>query len=200
MADQVKYQPSHFGICVTDLERSMRFYCDGLGFEPAERYDLEDWPDSGLDRGLEVQGPVKLVSQFIRSGGMGIELLFFASPTPSGTPSATRGQIGITHLSFYVDDVDVAIGEARRVRRHAAREHALEPGRRPRVPRRPRRHARRADEVAASSPPESQKSGPTASLNSRSAFKRCSTPLHFLPGTRTPVSSGPRFAHGAVTQ
>ena len=88
MADPVKYQPSHFGICITDLERSMRFYCDGLGFEPAERYDLEDWPDSGLDRGLEVQGPVKVVSQFIRSGGMGIELLFFESPKPSGTPSA----------------------------------------------------------------------------------------------------------------
>ena len=67
MADEVTYQPSHFGICVTDLDRSMRFYCDGLGFEPAERYDLEDWPDSGLDRGLEVQAPVKLVSQFIRS-------------------------------------------------------------------------------------------------------------------------------------
>ena len=111
MTDQVTYQPSHFGICVTDLERSMRFYCDGLGFEAAERYDLEDWPDSGLDRGLEVQGPVKLVSQFIRSGGMGIELLFFASPTPSGAPSATRSQIGITHLSFYVDDVDVAIAK-----------------------------------------------------------------------------------------
>ena len=58
-----------------------------------------------------MQGPVKLVSQFIRSGGMGIELLFFASPTPSGTPSATRGQIGITHLSFYVDDVDVAVAK-----------------------------------------------------------------------------------------
>ena len=108
VADEVTYQPSHFGICVTDLDRSMHFYCDGLGFEPAERYDLEDWPDSGLDRGLEVQAPVKLVSQFIRSGGMGIELLFFESPTPSGTPSATRGQIGITHLSFYVDDLEAA--------------------------------------------------------------------------------------------
>ena len=147
MADQVTYQPSHFGICVTDLERSMRFYCDGLGFEAAERYDLEDWPDSGLDRGLEVQGPVKLVSQFIRSGGMGIELLFFASPTPSGTPSATRSQLGITHLSFYVDDVDVAISEARRVWRNVAREHAVKPGCGSRVPRRSRRHARRTDAV-----------------------------------------------------
>jgi len=38
----------------------------------------------------------------------GIELLFFESPTPSGAPSASRGRIGITHLSFYVDDVDTA--------------------------------------------------------------------------------------------
>jgi catechol 2,3-dioxygenase-like lactoylglutathione lyase family enzyme len=107
-ATSVSYQPSHFGICVSDLDRSLRFYCDGLGFEKAERYDLEDWPGSGLDRGLEVQGPVALVSQFIRSAGMGIELLHFTSPVPNGTPSASRGQVGITHLSFYVDDVDKA--------------------------------------------------------------------------------------------
>ena len=33
---------SHVGICVADLERSLRFYCDGLGFEVAEGYDLTD--------------------------------------------------------------------------------------------------------------------------------------------------------------
>ena len=104
----VTYQPSHFGICVTDLERSMRFYCDGLGFKAAERWDLQDWPDSGLDRGLEVKGPVDLVSQFIRHGDMAIELLYYRSPQPFGVPSASRGHIGITHLSFYVDDVDDA--------------------------------------------------------------------------------------------
>lgn len=104
----IAYRPSHFGICVTDLDRSMRFYCDGLGFEPAERYDLQDWPDSGLDRGLEITGPVDLVSQFIRSGDMGIELLFYRTPAPFGTPSASRGHIGITHLSFYVPDVGAA--------------------------------------------------------------------------------------------
>ena len=25
---------SHLGICVSDLDRSLRFYCEGLGFEP----------------------------------------------------------------------------------------------------------------------------------------------------------------------
>ena len=104
----VTYRPSHFGICVTDLDRSLRFYCDGLGFKAVERYDLQDWPGSGLDRALEVQGPVELVSQFIRHGDMAVELLYYGSPQPFGVASASRGQVGITHLSFYVDDVDEA--------------------------------------------------------------------------------------------
>jgi catechol 2,3-dioxygenase-like lactoylglutathione lyase family enzyme len=104
----VTYRPSHFGICVTDLERSLRFYCDGLGFKAAERYDLQGTPETGLDRSLEVQAPVDLVSQFIRHGDMAVELLYYRSPQPFGSASASRGQIGITHLSFYVDDVDGA--------------------------------------------------------------------------------------------
>jgi catechol 2,3-dioxygenase-like lactoylglutathione lyase family enzyme len=112
MADSaVTYQPSHFGICVTDLDRSMRFYCDGLGFEAAERYDLKDTPESGLDRSLEVDSPVDLVSQFIRNGDMGVELLYYRSPPTFGKASASRGQIGITHLSFYVEDVDAAVAK-----------------------------------------------------------------------------------------
>ena len=31
---------SHFGICVSDLERSLRFYCDALGFEKAESHEI----------------------------------------------------------------------------------------------------------------------------------------------------------------
>src|SRR5205814_9541867 len=46
----------------------------------------------------------------------------------------------------------------------------------------------------------SLKSGPIASTNDRSASSRASTPFHFTPGRRNPVSSGPRLAHGAVTQ
>ena len=35
------YVPSHVGLCVSDLERSLRFFCDGLGFEKAERHELD---------------------------------------------------------------------------------------------------------------------------------------------------------------
>jgi len=106
--DAVK--PSHLGLCVADLERSLRFYCDGLGFETAEGYDLDEQMLDGLDRALEVSRPVKLRSQMITNGALKIELLHYAAPVATGAPSASRGQIGFTHLSFFVGDVDEVAG------------------------------------------------------------------------------------------
>jgi catechol 2,3-dioxygenase-like lactoylglutathione lyase family enzyme len=99
-------EPSHLGICVSNLARSVRFYCEGLGFEAAEALELDSTQVDGLDRALEVPGPVKIVSQFITLGSMRIELLHFESPGAGGQPSARRDRLGMTHLSFYVDDVD----------------------------------------------------------------------------------------------
>lgn len=95
------YTQSHLGVCVSDLERSLRFYRDGLGCEVGPRYDINE-PIS------ETTGDVRLVSQFVRNGDMRIELLAFASPQAIGTPSSKRYQLGLTHLSFVVDDIDTA--------------------------------------------------------------------------------------------
>jgi glyoxylase I family protein len=108
MADTITYVPSHAGICVSDIDRSMRFYCDGLGFEAAERYDLDSTAMPGLDASLEVDGPLSLISQMIVSGGMKIELLAYPDRTVGGTPSTSRALLGLTHLSFNVDRVDTA--------------------------------------------------------------------------------------------
>jgi len=105
---EVEFTPSHLGLCVTDLARTMRFYCEGLGFTAAERYELTDTMLPGLDRALEVASPVSLVSQMITLGALKIELLAYASPGVHGAPSASRSQLGYTHLSFHVDDVDAA--------------------------------------------------------------------------------------------
>jgi len=92
---------SHLGLCVADVDRSLRFYCDGLGFAPAERFDI----DSTYAASLEVAGDVACVSQFIRREGLAVELLGWREPAPVGVPSRSRGQLGLTHLSFYVEDV-----------------------------------------------------------------------------------------------
>lgn len=97
---------SHMGLCVTDLDRSLRFWCDGLGFERAERYELTDTLAPGLAEALEVPSPVDLVSQMIVLGEWRFELLHYRTPAVEGSPSATRRQLGFTHMSFWVDDVD----------------------------------------------------------------------------------------------
>jgi glyoxylase I family protein len=93
------YTPSHTGLCVSDLERSLRFYCDGLGFEVGGRFHL-------TRQIAEVDPPVDVLSQFIHLGGHRIELLDYASPGPLGEPHTRRNQLGLTHLSFIVDDVE----------------------------------------------------------------------------------------------
>jgi len=102
------YTPSHVGICVSDLERSLRFYCDGLGFEPGDRYDLDSSELPGIERALEVRADTVLTSQMIERDGVRIELLKFQTPGVVGSPSSRRNQLGLTHLCFYVDSVDAA--------------------------------------------------------------------------------------------
>jgi catechol 2,3-dioxygenase-like lactoylglutathione lyase family enzyme len=92
---------SHAGLCVADLERSLRFYTEGLGFEVAEGYDLGD----EVAATLEVPAGVRLRSQMIVKDGAKIELLGWTSPVAEGTPSSRRNQLGLTHLSFEVEDL-----------------------------------------------------------------------------------------------
>jgi catechol 2,3-dioxygenase-like lactoylglutathione lyase family enzyme len=98
------YAYSHVGICVRDVERSLRFWCDGLGFEKAEVFDIV----GEFGPSLEVEGEVKVTSQFVRKGSMAIELLDYESPGVMGEPSSRRNQLGLTHMSFVVDDIDGA--------------------------------------------------------------------------------------------
>ena len=100
----MQFTPSHFGLCVGDLARSLRFWCDGLGFAPAERFEIGD----EFGGALEVEGRVDCVSQFVRSGGVAIELLCYRSPAAIGAPSARRNQLGLTHFSLSVEDVGAA--------------------------------------------------------------------------------------------
>jgi catechol 2,3-dioxygenase-like lactoylglutathione lyase family enzyme len=93
---------SHFGICVSDLERSLRFYCEAFGFEKAESHGI------GQEfAGLMDFPEVVLTSQFIRKGDTAIELLSFTEPAPFGDRERRAvNQLGLTHLSFRVGDLD----------------------------------------------------------------------------------------------
>ncbi len=93
---------SHIGICVSDLERSVRFYCEGLGFELVQSHTV----GQEFGRLMELEDVV-LQSRFVSRDGISVELLHFDSPGHSGEPvRRPMNQLGITHLSLRVGDLD----------------------------------------------------------------------------------------------
>jgi catechol 2,3-dioxygenase-like lactoylglutathione lyase family enzyme len=102
---------SHLGICVSDLERSLRFYCEALGFSAAESHVVGD----EFGRLMELEA-VSLRSQFVRRGAVAIELLEYSSPEVVGQPvRRPLNQLGLTHLSVRVDDVDAVAAAVERL-------------------------------------------------------------------------------------
>jgi glyoxylase I family protein len=94
---------SHLGLCVSDLARSQRFYCEGLGFSEALRLAFAGEPSATL---LELPG-VDLTAVYLRRDGLLLELLHYAAPAATGesTPRAMNA-LGLTHLSLRVAGVD----------------------------------------------------------------------------------------------
>jgi catechol 2,3-dioxygenase-like lactoylglutathione lyase family enzyme len=95
---------SHVGICVSDLERSLRFYGEGLGFEQVASHQVGE-EFAAL---MEVEGVV-LESRMLTRDGVTIELLSFNSPGYTGDRDRRpMNRLGLTHLSVRVDDVEAA--------------------------------------------------------------------------------------------
>ena len=91
---------SHFGICVADPERSMRFYCDMLGFKPLSKLMVADEGSKKLT-GIE---DLDLHSYFVERDGVRIELLHYVSPGyQEGTFARPMNCRGLTHMALRVE-------------------------------------------------------------------------------------------------
>jgi glyoxylase I family protein len=93
---------SHIGICVSDLERSLLFYRDALGFVEVSRLEMKG---AVTERLLDIPGG-EIQAVYLKLGATLIELLFYpyaghqsaASPRP-------MNKLGLTHLSLVVADL-----------------------------------------------------------------------------------------------
>ena len=110
---------THLGLCVSDLERSLAFYEQVLGFKEVGRFSGDGEPSASL---VELQD-LKLRAVYLERDGWRLELLYY--PTPGHIGSGERrpmNLLGLTHLSFRVADLDAVLAgvEARggRVLRH----------------------------------------------------------------------------------
>lgn len=100
---------THLGICVSDMERSLRFYRDVLGFGVSTEFPELRVENEMADRLLALRG-VALHAIYLERDGFRIELLHYASPrSPSAAPARGMNDLGLTHLSIRVPDVREAM-------------------------------------------------------------------------------------------
>jgi lactoylglutathione lyase len=99
VADGVAF--NHLGHCVTDLDRSRRFYEGLLGFTVERELHPPDDPSSTL---LRLPKPLGMTALYLQRDGLVLELLHFAAGTE---PARERvmNEPGLTHVSLSVDDV-----------------------------------------------------------------------------------------------
>jgi catechol 2,3-dioxygenase-like lactoylglutathione lyase family enzyme len=98
----------HFGVCVRDLPRSIRFYTEGLGFVEKGKLHIEDAPTA------QMMGIPDLVldAVYLDRDGVRIELLAYPKNGTVGPATARpMNQPGLTHFAVRVDDRDAMIGK-----------------------------------------------------------------------------------------
>jgi len=101
---------SHIGICVRDLEESLGFYRDVLGFQPVAR--MTDIDHADVARLLELD-ELSMELVFVERDGTRIELIHIQDPPPSGGGKRPFNRVGFTHLSLTVADFDEELDRLR---------------------------------------------------------------------------------------
>jgi lactoylglutathione lyase len=97
---------NHVGQCVTDLEKSKRFYCDLFGFTLEREINP---PDDSSAQLMSLTPPMSMTAAYLVRDGLVLELLHYAAPGQTQPfRSRTMNEPGLTHLSLSVDDVPAA--------------------------------------------------------------------------------------------
>jgi catechol 2,3-dioxygenase-like lactoylglutathione lyase family enzyme len=95
---------NHTSFTVSDLERSIAFYCDVLGFELVKTIrrgrpwiaEMTGFPGADLKIAVLQLGGREHV----------LELIEYASPTGAGPRRVPTNDVGAAHVSFSVMDID----------------------------------------------------------------------------------------------
>lgn len=94
---------NHVGQCVTDLDRSKRFYCDLFGFTLEREINP---PDDGSAQLMSLTPPLAMTAAYLVRDGLVLELLHYAAAGQTQPFRArTMNEPGLTHLSLSVDDI-----------------------------------------------------------------------------------------------
>ncbi|MBA2513709.1 MAG: VOC family protein [Solirubrobacterales bacterium] len=95
----------HTGITVSDLERSVGFYCSAFGLEETRRVELGG---EAFEEAVGVPG-AEVELAMLAGGNTVVELLQYK--TSSGKPFTLKNNdVGSAHLCFTVDNIEAVYG------------------------------------------------------------------------------------------
>ncbi|WP_102417209.1 VOC family protein [Mycobacterium sp. 4858] len=97
---------NHVGLCVSDRERSRRFYENVLGFQFWWELDPPDGPTSKL---VQLPEPLGVHATYLVRDGFVLELMDYSRRQVQAGSERVMDQIGLTHISFSVSDLPGAL-------------------------------------------------------------------------------------------
>jgi len=92
-------------LCVGNLDASVPFYREGLGFHPVGERETEQ--GAWLEALTGLPGAHRVRQSVRNAQGVTFDLYAFQNPMPVGPRERRKNnQYGLTHLALYVDDID----------------------------------------------------------------------------------------------
>ena len=97
---------NHVGLCVSDRERSRRFYENVLGFQFWWKLDPPDRPTAQL---VQLPEPLGVHATYLVRDGFVLELMDYSKRQVHAGSERVMDQIGLTHISFSVSYLNGAL-------------------------------------------------------------------------------------------
>ena len=105
MPDFTIYGFNHTSFTVADLDRSVAFFCEALGFELLNKAPRS--PEA-VQHISGIEGADMIVA-FIQGPGHRLELIQYHGPADRGEVDCRPCDSGFAHVAYDVDDVDAAV-------------------------------------------------------------------------------------------
>jgi glyoxylase I family protein len=93
-------------IACRDLDRSVAFYADVLGFNPLARFAPGPTDGAGVRLGPDVEWEMEYLDDPRRVGAFAVDLTQWRRPEPEGAPYASANNLGIYRMALLTDDID----------------------------------------------------------------------------------------------
>jgi catechol 2,3-dioxygenase-like lactoylglutathione lyase family enzyme len=99
---------NHSSVTVADLDRTIAFFVDGLGFELQSRAPR----DPRVIERMTGLSDVEIEIAFVAGPGHRIELITYRGPPDRGAVNPRMCDVGAAHIGFDVADMDAALAVA----------------------------------------------------------------------------------------